>query len=181
MSGSSIPATILNKLRPRFILQQDAFQYFDILENILRQLQEQIGVDITGDPILADLSALQSQANANSGNITSLQSQVTSNDSDIATLQSDVADIEALGNYTIVTTGVNYTTTENQIVIATAPCDITLRGSPDDKEFVIVQSAADGDVNVVGAINGSTSIKLRVKYDTIKLIYISSLSRWLIA
>lgn len=81
----------------------------------------------------------------------------------------------------VITTAVNYTTTSNQLIIATSNITITLNANPKDKEVAIIKrDTTAGTVTISGTIDGSTSYNLITNYEAAHCIYSYDNSTWYI-
>ena len=77
--------------------------------------------------------------------------------------------------------GTALTTTGPEVVLCfnTAAATVTLNANPHDGESVKI-SRRDGTVTVNGDINGTTSILIPSKYDTMQLVYSAEAGEWAI-
>lgn len=81
----------------------------------------------------------------------------------------------------LATGGTALTTTGPEVVLCfnTAAATVTLNANPQDGESVKI-SRRDGSVAVNGDINGTTSITILSKYDTMQLVYSVEAGEWAI-
>lgn len=151
--ASNIPAAILSKMRPARLRAGQDDDYFTFLENVIDQIQGQVGVrqnEVKGVPdvygVVDPISMLA---------------------------------LESIGAE-FISTASGYTTRGNEFVRVTSIGTTTLNPTPNDQEVVTVQPAVDGENIVLGAINGDTSIIITKAYDAITMKYFLDADEWVI-
>ena len=104
MATSNLPARILEKMRPASLLSAQEDAYFRVLENLLGQIQDQIGVT-TGEvagvnldaielnlaSLNADVERIDDNIDVNEGDISTNASNISTNSADILTNSANIA------------------------------------------------------------------------------------------
>ncbi len=140
----------------------------DIILQVYRTLRFQDGNSFIDD-IDTDLSNVISDVEDNETAITAQASQ-------IATLQSEVS---LIGDYPFVTTAVNYTTTGRAFInVSASGVTITLNGSPENGEQVIIHRNTGSAGGFIDVTDGSGIDRIGVDQTTISYRYSTSLGDW---
>ena len=155
---STIPALMLGQTRPSKTVSREYDKYFDLLEQIIQQLQEQTGstsFEVSGQEDFYGV---------------------------VPPFISNLIDKTILENYEFAAGDTAYTTTGYQFITCLNSADgvITLNTSPEDGEDVLVWRAGDGNITVSGSINGSSSVIIRQKYDSPHFKFSASANQWAI-
>lgn len=80
----------------------------------------------------------------------------------------------------VISTSANFTTTGDQVIICTntAAITITLNATPDDGEQVHIKRQNIGALTVSGAIDGSTSLEIGLRYSSPHLVFTLAANEW---
>lgn len=147
--AANIPAAILEKMRPAEFSSRGRFEYFRLLEQMLIQIQDQIGTsqgEVSGVPSVVGVLP------------------------PISAIYGDSLDFVSVSS--------NYQTSGNEYVRVSNNATITLNPYPDDQETVIVQPVSDGITLVSGPVIGDTSLAISKAYDVVKLTYSLEFGEW---
>ncbi len=133
--------------------------------------------------IEAAIVAIEADIVAIQADITTIQANIVTIQNDITAIEARLDAIEAL-QFIEVTATANHTTTRNEVITCTntSAITITLEASPDALQDVHV-TRTNASVTIDGNgnnINGSSTVKLISKGDSVHLIYNDSLSEWAI-
>lgn len=74
-----------------------------------------------------------------------------------------------------VLTGLN-----DQVIIVTAAATITLPTTAKNQQIILIHNRSTGTVSAAGAINGDVTLDSAQQYDTMSLMYVTSLGEWIL-